>query len=577
MRKLLYIIIGTMLLSCSERKEYVEALDRAKAILHDYPDSALTILNRLGIHEEEFSKHLKMQYRLHRMNTYNKLDTVFHSTKEAQDIADYFEDHGTPNEQMLAYYLLGRTYYDTHEAPMALRYFQIASEKADTTSDDCDYRQLSRVYGQMGIVFYQQNLIEESLKSGEISIKYGWKGKDTLNALLGMGGQICTYERALKNDTAIIVCENVVSLLKKNRYRRLAAAFLGSIVRVLIESGQKEKAKEYMNIYEAESGYFDNNGNIEKGREIYYYSKGLYYLTTQQYDSAEYYFRKELINGKDFNNQNAASRGLALLFQQKHMGDSAAKYALYSYEMNDSVYANMATKEIEQMQSMYDYSRNQEIARLAKEESERNYSRLKTITLLLFVFVITVFYAARRIYIKQKESKRRYEENVSALASTQDAVIKLRSYGDELSQMLAEKEEQANRLIAEIEAYKEKAGQQKMSTEVMLLNSKEYDNLKIIAARGTLLSDDDWHKVYIMIIETMPTFNKFISSNKHQLNNKEYKTCILIRLHFIQKEIANMIGVSPAYIAKISNRVMQKLFDASGKTKDLENRLKQFS
>ena len=42
-----------MLLSCSERKEYVEALDRAKAILHDYPDSALTILNRLGIHEEE--------------------------------------------------------------------------------------------------------------------------------------------------------------------------------------------------------------------------------------------------------------------------------------------------------------------------------------------------------------------------------------------------------------------------------------------------------------------------------------------------------------------------------------------
>ena len=53
MRKLLYIIIGVMLLSCSERKEYVEALDRAKAILHDYPDSALTILNRLGIHEEE--------------------------------------------------------------------------------------------------------------------------------------------------------------------------------------------------------------------------------------------------------------------------------------------------------------------------------------------------------------------------------------------------------------------------------------------------------------------------------------------------------------------------------------------
>lgn len=577
MKKLLYIIICLLLISCSERKEYVEALGRANAIIYDNPDSALSILDSLGKHEEEFSKHFKMQYHLHRMNTYNKLDTIFQSTKEAQEIADYFENHGTSNEKMLAYYLLGRTFYDTHDVTMALRFFQIASEKADTTSDVCDYRQLSRVYGQMSNIFYQQNLMEEFIRHNNLEIEYSWKSKDTINALLSIGELVGAYERLQLTDSVIAISERVSYQFRKQNYPNISASYLGGLVGTLASKGEIQKAKQYINIYESLSGYFDSNGNIEKGREIYYYSKGLFYLTTQQYDSAEYFFRKELAYGKDFNNQNAASRGLAQLFQQKHMGDSAAKYALYSYEMNDSVYANMATKEVEHMQSMYDYSRNQEIARLAEEESEKNYSRLKMIALLFFVFVITVFFYARKIYIKQKESKVRYEENVSALASTQDAVIKLRSYGEELSQMLAEKEEQANRLIAEIEAYKEKAGQQKMSTEVMLLNSKEYESLKIIAARGTLLSDDDWHKVYIMIIETMPTFNKFISSKKHQLNDKEYKTCILIRLHFIQKEIANMIGVSPAYIAKVSNKVMQKLFDSSGKTKDLEERLKQFS
>ena len=176
MKKLLYIIIGvTLLVACSEQKKFVDALNRAKTITNDYPDSALSILDSLSMHEEEFSKHFKMQYQLHRINTYNKLDSTFRSTKEAQELADYFKENGTANEQMLAYYLLGRTYYDTHEAPMALRCFQIASEKADTTSDDCDYRQLSRIYGQMSNIFYQQNLMERSLESGEKAIKYGWK------------------------------------------------------------------------------------------------------------------------------------------------------------------------------------------------------------------------------------------------------------------------------------------------------------------------------------------------------------------------------------------------------------------
>lgn len=578
MKKILYLTISfAALISCTERKEFVETLDRVKVTINNYPDSALLLLDSLGMHEEEFSSHFKMQYKLHRMNTYNKLDTIFKSTQEAQILANYFENHGTPNEQVLAYYLLGRTYYDTHEVPMALKCFHIALEKADTTSDNCDYRQLSRIYGQLGTIFYQQNLMEEFIKHTKLEAKYSWKGKDTINALLAMGGLVGAYERLLLTDSVIAISERVSNQFKRYNYPRISASYLGGMVGAFVMKRDFPKAKRCISIYESQSGYFDSNGNIEKGREIYYYSKGLFFLMTQQSDSAEYYFRKELRDGKDYNNQNAASRGLAQLFLHKNMGDSAAKYALYSYEMNDSVYANMVTNEIEQMQSMYDYSRNQEIARLAEEELEKNYSRIKIIVLLFLLFAITIFYIIRRIYIKQKESKKRYEENVSTLANTQDAVIKLRSYGDELSHMLAEKEEQANRLIAEIEKYKEKTGQQKISTEVILMHSKEYARLKVLATRGTLLSDEDWHMVYMMIIETMPSFHKFISSKKHQLNDKEYKTCILIRLHFIQKEIANMVGVSPAYIAKVSNKIMQKLFDSSGKAKDLEQQLKQFS
>ena len=148
-----------MLTACSERREYVSMLERVKAVMNDRPDSALAVLDSLGQHEADFGKGFRMRYRLHRLNALNKVDTLFRSVDEAKELADYFDDHGTPNEQMLAYYLLGRAYYDIHEAPMALSCFQTASEKADTTAADCDFRQLSRVYGQMSNIFYHQNLM----------------------------------------------------------------------------------------------------------------------------------------------------------------------------------------------------------------------------------------------------------------------------------------------------------------------------------------------------------------------------------------------------------------------------------
>ena len=157
MRRVSYLLLLILLMvACSERQAYVEALGRAKAMVNERPSDALAILDSLGTHESDFGKHFRMQYRLLRLNTLNKLDTVFHSTTEAQTLADYFDDHGTSNEQMLAHYLLGRAYYDLHEAPMALHSFQEAAEKADTTASDCDYRQLSRVYGQIGKLFYHQ-------------------------------------------------------------------------------------------------------------------------------------------------------------------------------------------------------------------------------------------------------------------------------------------------------------------------------------------------------------------------------------------------------------------------------------
>ncbi len=581
MKKLLYIIIGVaFLMACSERREYVDMLERAKAVMNDKPDSALAVLDSLGQHESEFGKGFRMRYRLHRLNALNKADTLFRSADEARELADYFDDHGTPNEQMLAYYLLGRAYYDIHESPMALSCFQTASEKADTTAADCDFRQLSRVYGQMSNIFYQQGLYEQELECEDLSARYGWKGNDSLTAICSLAGKIYVYKKQKKSDSAIIICEKTINLLDSCGYRKQSASYYASILRELVDKGDILKAKEYMAKYESESGYFDSNNNIETGREAYYYSKGYYYMATNQYDSAEYYFRKELRDGKDFNNQNGGSRGLALLFQKKHMPDSAAKYALYSYEMNDSVYAHMATREVEQVQGMYDYSRNQQIAEKAKEKAEREQRIVWAVLSILVLLMMASAYIAREVYKKRKEMQQAYSRKVSDLAKAQADIVRLRSlaeHTEELSSLIAEKETEMQKMAIEIDSYKEKLGTQRESAESRLEESDIYHELTKKAGKAVELTNDDWHQVNVLAIETLPNFYKFISSKKLELNDKEFKTCMLVRMHFTPKDIANMLGVSQAYITKLRNNMMPKLFGMEGNSKELDEKLMQFT
>ena len=300
-------------------------------------------------------------------------------------------------------------------------------------------------------------------------------------------------------------------------------------------------------------------------------------MAIEKYDSAETFFRKELREGKDFNNQNAGSRGLALLFQKKHMPDSAAKYALYSYEMNDSVYAQMATREVEQMQAMYDYSRIQTLAEQAKEKAEKARVRTQLVGIAFFLFIIASTFVAREVYKKRKIERTQYKANVSLLAKTQADVVKLRSYGSELSQLFAEKEMDSARLTAEIEKYKERVGQQKVSADALLEESEIYEYLQKSADKALVLSDEDWHQTYMMLIEILPNFYKLISAKRSELNDNEFKTSILIRLHFTPKDVANMLNVTQPYITKVCKSLMQKLFDEEGKSKELSEKLKQYS
>ena len=513
------------------------------------------------------------------LNERNRNDEPF-TAADVQPYIDYFDRHGEPNDRLLAYYLLGRAYHEQGEAPMALEQYHKAIECADTLSRDCDFGQLSRVYAQMGEVFYSQYMFPQSRKQYEHSTRFALMGKDTLSALLCYEQQgIALIEMGVL-DSAIIISEKVSDLYTQNGYPKNSAIALGSIINTLISQGNYEKATRYMKRYEEESGLFNRNGDIEKGRETYYFFKGDLFLKEQKLDSAEYWYRRELQNGLDFSNQNGGAMGLAMVFEQRHQPDSAAKYYQYAYAMNDSVYAQMATEEVARMQAMYDYSRHQETARKKSEEAMQERLKWQLALSVLLLGVVLAIFAGNHIYKRRKLNLRKYRSKLEQLEKAQTELLQLRNIASQYSEVtliIEEKENEIASLKKEILTGNQKMLKDRAEVDERIIQTDIYRLLLRKSKKGVLLDNDELRACRMLIIENLPELNNLLSSKKSSLNKKEFDLCILFRLGFHSKEISNMLNVSSARVSQMCASVLQKIFNKKeGGAKMLSEELGKF-
>ena len=105
-----------------------------------------------------------------------------------------------------------------------------------------------------------------------------------------------------------------------------------------------------------------------------------------------------------------------------------------------------------------------------------------------------------------------------------------------------------------------------------LKQSPNYQQIEESAYKGQRLSESDWDTVCNLASEYYPGFYDYLLSHM-EVNSTEYQICLLLRLHFKAGEIANMLGVSPPYISKISTEILGNLYGKKGSSKDLSKEL----
>ena len=578
---LIYMLIFISLSSCSNRK-YEQTITRADNLMElsqDSARSALAILNSIRPDLSKMGKSTQMRYQLVYAKGMNKGYVDFTTDSLMKEIVDYYDNHGTCQQQMLAHYLLGCVYRDLGDSPASLSCYNDAVEKVDTTSSDCDYKLLTRVYEQQGALFLSQSMPQNALSAYQKAEKYAWIAKDTLSAVLSYEHLGNIYEYMDNMNKVIEVYENASRRYRQYGYPVQAARALGGAIQALILTKQYAKAKKYMDVFEAESGYFQKDSCYSYiNYSHYYYLKGLYCLESHS-DSAKYWFTKCQEFAKTNNNKSFSAYAWYLYYIKHQQMDSVAKYSEQAFAYNDSANLDMERDLMQKMQAIYDYDRWKNVAHNEEIKATRaNLTLLVSILVSVSVIIIgiltfLVYRKKRKLELQEKEE----QENLirQQIYDTKQELELLRTVNDrKIADVIKEKEQTINKLKEDLKDIRDKYSNSSLSdVDILLKESSIYKRIKYLELHPKeIMRENDWIELEETIEQLIPSFIPLLKS---RLNVIAYRICLLVKLEISTSSIAILLGLSSSAISKYRKVMLEKLCGRSGKPKDFDEYIRQ--
>ena len=515
-----------------------------------------------------------MHAALMELQEWNLADTVFRSDSEALALVEYYDrPWHRANDQMLAYYLLGRAHADMGEAPQAIEAYQTAVERADTTDKDCDLYVLSAVYGQMAEVFEAQNLPEDEIESLNKYCHYSWLNGDTLYAIDGYRALECPYFLLGKYDKILEVDSLARCQFLAIGETAYAARALLSVTNILAQRGDYKRVQQNINIVRREADIFNEKGNLKPGHEVFYYTLGLYHEGVGQLDSAEYYYR-QLLPAREY---EAAYKGLLSVYSKRGIPDSIAKFAPLYANANDAMHREMNSAEVHKTTSLYNYNRH--LRQAQKERQARQH--LKNILLFILSAVLIIGAIAYQAYRREKEEQKRltreYHHAIQELEDTRQEIGVLREAAGQWAgkeALLASKEQKLQELQRQLFCLQTRLkapydtvhpSQAAMADIIQNFHTIATHHTMEAASQKTkhiqprAAKANEWKKLIELVGIHYHRFYIFITID-HQLSNQEYRVCILSRLQFETSEIATLLGTSLPAVSNARKSIAAKLF-----------------
>ena len=543
-------------------------------------------------------RHERMQQQLAALQALNRADSVLTDDSLAQALADYFDHHGTPNEQMEAHYLLGRTHGDCGEAPAALAAYHDAIARADTTAADCDFYMLASIHAQMAWLYHQQLLLSYEIEAHRKASHYNYLAKDTLHALYEQKMVGCVFILQNKIDSAALLLENVKKRYHETGYIQEELTASEMLMHIFVEQpSQMETVKQLIDEFELLSKYLERSSTKHR----FYSYKGKYFESVNELDSAEYYYRKIYWPKMTFSDYDPMYKGLLSVYSKKHNADSIAKYAKLYCAVNDSSIAIKDQELTAQMAVSYNYSRYQKQA-LANEKKASKAREALIGVILLSCFIIAIAYLLWRRYrraqqkkhgqlikiqkMKQQEIERlqsefsaltdQYDKNKQAMLILEEsykmavasAQHELENAQDVISELNEKYENSITLFKSESETLKKKLDELKSQKSIpeLMDNAARFANSPIVIRVQELAEKQksrilkkDWEELSSAVATYYPDLVKDLN-NINNVTRQEIQTAFLVIINIRTDDIARLLRVSGQRITNIKSELNQALF-----------------
>ena len=519
----------------------------------------------------------QMLQQLEQLEQRNRSGEAMLNDSLAESLVNYLDRHGDANERMRSRYILGRTYYCLDELPRALEMYNEAADCADTTSADCDFAKLSRVYAQSAEIYYNQVQPRTQLENLRRAQWYAQKGKDTLMSIECFARQANAYEFLNEWDSVVYVTDMASDMFNRIDRKDRSVQVLYNELLALIHLDNYDKAGKIFYIYEKSSGFFDETNNIDKRYDIYYYIKGLYYLGVNKLDSAESLFRKELSQATDLNNRIAGCKGLQEVYSRKGIVDSIAKYANLGYILNDSAYSLSEMQNIQKFQASYNYNHQKQLAEEKAIDARNAYIAIGIIMVLFLFIAVIAWLWFRHHRMEQQLKETQYQQTQNLLEQAQSDLMELQEKNENASDLISRKSREISELQSQIVQYQHRQSvKDHANLEDLLDNAPITRDLAELLKANPVQSatQGQLRELRKLINEFIPNFYEALN-HPQALRPVEYEVCLLTRCHFKPAAISKLLDRDDAYISNLRKGILLKVYGIKGSPKELDEQIMQ--
>lgn len=361
--------------------------------------------------------------------------------------------------------------------------------------------------------------------------------------------------------------DSVLSIIEKARDMRKKFHLpeetfsLGTALSIHVSRSDYPKAKEVLEEFESELEHCKLNSYDSTTISLYFHSKGLIALHDRNYSLAEKCFY-DILNTP---HKVAAYNGLMRLYMEKNTLDSVIKYSqLYVIEKDSDVLKFNAT-EVIRINSMYKYGRMQKKARISAELYARS-ENIKTQLVALLVVVLIILILTRHVYRKvrthQLEEIRYLTRELSA--SKKEYIIAENKRRIKLQSIIQQYEEKLSKMRSDL------IEDTFFTTDIYCV----FKNNCIANKLSRPITHSEWEELTKYFHSYFDSFIGHLLIHK-PLNDDQFKVCILMRLHFKESEICNLMNVSSSRLNKLKMQINEKLFSVSD-SKSLRENLSRY-